>query len=236
VSKKFVDLSNAQKEEIRRLTQLANRRIKAAQRAYAKEGLDVTPAEVTGQHQIKEQWHTESTPLSRSVKFQSQAEYRKQLNYLRSFERQRPGIKEYTDIQREKTNQALESSLGTSPPDSLRAKIDTMSPAQLSQFWKTFSDKSSKLGIKYSSSQAMAQSLSEFFPEDMANFNSLTKKWMTESDTANTLSSHYNQTPPKRITNKWLFDNISPKAGNLARALNNPKVRTALRKELKKRR
>jgi hypothetical protein len=210
VSKKFVDLSNAQKEEIRRLTQLANRRIKAAQRAYAKEGLDVTPAEVTGQHQIKEQWHTESTPLSRSVKFQSQAEYRKQLNYLRSFERQRPGIKEYTEIQQQKTQQAIESSLGVEPPAELNAKIAKMSAPQLSQFWKVFSDKASKMGMKYSSDTVMAQTLAEFFPEDMANFNSLTKQWMT--------------------------DNIDPKAGNYARALNNPRVRSALRKELKKRR
>jgi hypothetical protein len=164
---KYIDLNRAQKEEIRRLTQLANRRIKATERAYRKAGKEVLPHEVVGQYQIKEQWNTKSTPISRSVKFESHKEYRKQLQFLRSFEISRPGIKEYTQVQQHKTMQAIEHSLGMDVPDELAKKIEKMSAPELADFWKTFSDKSAKLGIKYSSNSAMEQTMSEIFPEDL---------------------------------------------------------------------
>ena len=167
---KYINLSAQQKDEIRRLTQLANRRIKAAERAYRKEGMDVLPTEVVGDFQIKEKWNTKNTPISRSVKFTDQKAYRKQLQFLRSFEVTRPGIKEYTKIQQDKTHQAMESALGQNVPDSLAKKVDNMSAPQLSRFWNTFSNKASKLGVKYSSEGAMQQTLAEFFPEDMDNF------------------------------------------------------------------
>lgn len=164
---KHIDLSKAQKEEIRRLTQLANRRIKAAHRAYEKAGHSVVPKEVAGNHQIKEQWNTKSTPLSRSVKFESQQAYRKHLNYLRSFEVSRPGIKEYTSVQHDKTIQAVETSIGREAPKDLQDKLRKMTAPQLSDFWNTFSERSSKLGMKYSSNEAMQQALAEYFNEDI---------------------------------------------------------------------
>lgn len=172
-------LSPAQKEEIRRLTQLANRRIKAAERAYRKQGLDVLPYEVVGEYQIKEKWNTANTPLSRSVKFDDLAAYRKHIQFLRSFEVSRPGIKQYTKIQQNKTLMAVNNSLGVAPPDELVKRIDKMTAPQLSQFWKSFSERAAKLGVKYSSQSAMEQTLAEFFPEDMLNFNTVTKQFGT---------------------------------------------------------
>lgn len=167
---KYIDLTPFQKDEIRRLTQLANRRIKAAQKAYAKEGLEVLPYEVVGDYQLKEEWATKTTPISRSVKFTSQKEYRKQLKFLRSFEITRPGIKEYSSIQQEKTLKAIETSLGADVPGDIAEKISKMNAPQLAKFWKKFDEKSTRLGFKYSSGDNMVQTLTEFFPEDMMNF------------------------------------------------------------------
>ena len=170
-----VKLTNAQKDEIRRLTQLANRRIKFALKEYERSGGTVLPKEVVGGYQIKEKWHTKSTPISRSVRFESEREYRKQLNFLRSFDPKstgagaRPSISQFTLIQRDKTAQALETSFGAGVPDSVLQKIKTMSAPQLTEFWNTYSRKSAKLGMKYSSGDAMRQTLAEFFPEDMDN-------------------------------------------------------------------
>lgn len=175
---KYIKLTPEQKDEIRRLTQFANRRIKAAYKEYRKYDMEVLPSEVTGDIQIREQWHTKNTPLSRSVKFTSLKEYRKHLNYLRSFERMRPTIREYTTTQRTKTLQAVETSLGLNVPKTLGDKLNQLSAPELSRFWNRFASKASKLGIKYSSEQAMLATLTEFFPEDMDNFNSLTRQFM----------------------------------------------------------
>lgn len=164
--KKYIDLTDAQKDEIRRLTQLANRRIKSAQRAYAKEGMEVLPREVVGNYQIKEQWHTKNTPISRTVKFESKKVYREQLNFLRSFERMRPSMQEYNRIQREITLTAIETSIGGEVPPKVAKKIRKMTAPQLSKFWNGFSDKAVKLGGQYSSNDAMETNLIETFPED----------------------------------------------------------------------
>lgn len=161
-----IKLSAQEKDEIRRLTQLANRRIRAAQRAYMKEGMDVLPQAVVGKYQVKEQWTTEKNPISRSVKFDNRQDYIKQLQFLRSFEYEKPGIKEYTLIQREKTKQGIATSLG-SLPKTLENKVDKMSAPQLSKFWNTFSDKAAKLGVKYSSGDAMEQTMNEIIEEDI---------------------------------------------------------------------
>lgn len=166
MAKKYIDLTAQQKDEIRRLTQLANRRIKAAERAYRKEGKEVLPSDVVGNYQIKEQWNTKNTPISRSVKFTSFKDYRRQLQFLRSFEVQRPGIKEYTQVQREKTLQAIETSLGVPPGKEMSEKVNKMTAPQLSDFWNKFSNKASKLGMKYSSDKAMTNTLNEIMPED----------------------------------------------------------------------
>lgn len=166
---KYIKLSDSQKDEIRRLTQLANRRIRAAAKAYQKEGMEVLPYDIAGHYQIKEQWNTKANPISRSVKFESQRAYRKQLQFLRSFETQKMGIKEYSKVQQDKTILAMETSLGTDVPESLVKKIEKMNAPQLSKFWNTFTDKSIKLAQRYSSNDAMTLTLSELFPEDLKN-------------------------------------------------------------------
>lgn len=167
MAKNHIELNKAQKEEIRRLTQLANRRIKAAFKVYEKEGMAVVPKDVTGNIQLREQWASDKYAISRSVKFASQKEYREQLHFLRQFEVMRPGIKEYTQVQREKTLAAMETSLGTDVPADMVKKVNKLSAPQLSKFWNSFSDKAVKLGAKYSSNAAMEATLMEFFPEDI---------------------------------------------------------------------
>lgn len=169
---KYIKLSPEQKDEIRRLTQLANRRIKQAQKTYGKEGMTVLPKSVVGKYQSEEKWNTKSTPISRSVRFETRSEYVKQLKYLREFENNRPTITEYTQVQREKTKLALESSFGVEVHDDLNNKIDKMSAPQLARFWKEYSRTSTKMVMNYSSDSAMSQTMSEFFGEDISGLSS----------------------------------------------------------------
>lgn len=164
---RYIKLSSTQKDEIRRLVQLANRRIKAADRAYRKAGQEILPSDVAGRHQVRERWATKNTPISRSVRFESYEDYQRQLQYLRSFEVSRPGIREYTEVQRDKTLQAVETSLGQEAPTDLQERLSKMSAPELSEFWNRFSDKASKLGMNYSSEAAMQQTLNELYPEDI---------------------------------------------------------------------
>jgi hypothetical protein len=181
---KYIALNEAQKEEIRRLTQLANRRIVTATNAYRKAGKDTVPKEMVGPYQIKEDWHTPTMPMSRSTKFETAAAHRAHVKFLQSFDEKakgetRPGIREYTRVQREKTIMAVESSLGVEPPAKLQKKLRKMTAVQLSDFWNAYSTKTAKMGEKYASDAAMAQTLAEYFPEDMANFNALTREFVT---------------------------------------------------------
>lgn len=172
---KYIKLTAAQKDEIRRLTQLANRRIKAAERAYRKAGKDIVPLEIVGKPdlQTKEGWHTASTPLSRSVKFTSEREYKEQLRFLRSFDPKatryhRPGIKEYTQIQREKVGYAIKTSLGDDVSFQLiEEKLSKLSAPEIADFWNTFSEKAARAGLQYSSEAVMAETFVELFPEDL---------------------------------------------------------------------
>lgn len=172
MASKYINLSAQQKDEIRRLTQLANRRIKFAEKEYKRSGADVLPSEVVGDLQIKEKWATPNTPISRSVRFESEKEYRKQLQFLRSFDPKasgggtRPSISQYTLIQRDKTRNAIETSFGQEVSGAIDDKISRMTAPQLTEFWNTFAEKSAKLGLKYSSSSAMQQTIIELFPED----------------------------------------------------------------------
>lgn len=175
MASKYINLTAQEKDEIRRLTQLANRRIKFAEKEYKRSGGDVLPREVVGDLQIKEKWATPNTPISRSIKFQSEKEYRKQLQFLRSFdpkatkEGARPSISQYTLIQRDKTRNAIETSFGQEVSGAIDDKISRMTAPQLSEFWNTFANKSAKLGLKYSSGDAIRQTITELFPEDADN-------------------------------------------------------------------
>lgn len=158
------ELTAEQKEEIRRLTQLANRRIKAFTKEYEKYGLEIIPHEVSGGIQLRDQWHTPKTPLSRSVRFSTEREYRERLRFLRTFEQIRPNVTQFTKIQQRKTIDAVTSSLGRLTHEE-KAQIEDMDLGQLAKFWQKFSDESRRLGLQYSSEAAMQATL-EFFNED----------------------------------------------------------------------
>src|SRR5699024_3691972 len=155
-----IKLTAAEKDEIRRLTQFANRRIKAAHKAYVKEGKMVLPREVVGDIQLKQDWHTASTPLSRSVVFADRTDYLKRLRFLQSFERRRPTITQYTESSKERTLNALETSLGE-VPSALKTKLSKMTAPQLGDFWNKFSNKASRMGMSYSSEGAAQGALRE---------------------------------------------------------------------------
>ena len=164
-------LTPTQKDEIRRLTQLANRRIRTAEKQYRQAGKIVAPREVVGHIQTKDRWHTPKQPLSRSVVFDSKEAYERQLRFLRSFDpktspQPRPTISEYTVTQRSKTAMAVESSLGVEVPLEVLERINNLTAPELSEFWRVYSDKSRQLGVRYSSVQAMQETLNEIFPED----------------------------------------------------------------------
>ena len=164
-----VKLTNAQKNEIRRLTQFANRRILAAAREYQYAGKDVLPSEVVGEYQIKEKWHTTKTPISRSVKFDSMADYNRQIKKLRAYEVERDDIWTYTRVAKEKTLQAMETSLGREIPPDLQNKVNSLTAAKLGDFWKTFKNKVVRLGTQYSSNSAMTNAMEDYFQEDIDN-------------------------------------------------------------------
>lgn len=162
-----VQLNPAQKEEIRRLTQLANRRIKNVEKAYLAEGKTVLPKELVADFQIHETWQTKANPLSRSVKFATEKDYNDQLRLLRSFETSRPGIKEYTNVQREKTSIAIQTAMGLDElPPGFQKKLNKMTAPSLADFWNKFSEKAARMGATYSSLSAMQETVEEFFPED----------------------------------------------------------------------
>lgn len=167
---KYIKLTAQQKDEIRRLTQLANRRIRNAFKAYEKEGKRVVPLEIVGKPELqtREGWHTEKTPLSRSVKFTSHKEYRRHLHWLRQFEVSRPGIKEYTEIQRQKVAQAVVTSLGGEYSfEVVMKKLEKMTAPQIADFWDRFSEKATRKGLQYSSEAVMIETFQELFPEDL---------------------------------------------------------------------
>lgn len=163
-----VQLNPAQKEEIRRLTQLANRRIKNVEKAYRKEGKTILPGELVGEFQIKEKWQTKANPLSRSIKFEDNKAYNAHLRMLRSFETTRPGIKEYTNIQRSKLADAVMTSLDVDElPADFQKRLSKMTAPQLADFWNNFSDRAIRMGTVYSSEAAMLQNIGRYFGEDM---------------------------------------------------------------------
>jgi methionine synthase II (cobalamin-independent) len=134
MAKDYITLSAAQKEEIRRLTQFANRRIANAFKSYEKEGMDVVPNEITGGIQTREDWASDKYAISRSIKFASQKEYREQLHWLRQFEVMRPSITEYSEAQQEKTLQGLETALGD-VPNALKDMVKKLSAPELTSLW-----------------------------------------------------------------------------------------------------
>lgn len=162
-----INLTTAQKEEIRRLTQLANRRIKAAEKHYSAAGKEILPVALVGpEYQLKDNWVTPNTPISRSIKFDTMSDYRKQLAMLRKFENVRPNVTTYTQVNREKTLAAIKTATGKDVPEVLQERINKMNVHDLLSFWQTFEEKATKAGMKYSSDSVMISSLSEYYEED----------------------------------------------------------------------
>ncbi len=167
-------LSAEQKDEVRRLTQKANRRIISFYKEYQKHGLEILPREPTAGYQHKLQWETEKYPLSRSVVFKDEKEYKERMKLLRSFDNplQRETLSEYTKVQREKTRQAMEGAIGKDAFKFLdggkkkELKLDDMSVGELKIFWQKFSEIARKMGIQYSSTAALAETF-QYFEDDM---------------------------------------------------------------------
>ena len=163
-----VKLTDRQKDEIRKLTQFANRRIKRAFKEYEDAGRTVVPTDLTGFLNTRDEWHTATTPLSRSVVFESEQEYRHTINRLRQFRHTAPDIQTWTDDQRVVTLSGLETALGD-VPDEVVNRVIEMDAVQLSDFWNKFSQNARRMGAQYSSYQNMQDTLREFFPEDFEN-------------------------------------------------------------------
>jgi hypothetical protein len=179
---KYIKLSAEQKDDYRRLVQNANRRIARAQKAYAKAGLDIVPRALTGlgKNVVKEDWNSEKYAFSRSIKFATEDEYKAKLEFFRQFDpkdklgrkEKVPTVTEYAKIQRVKTVEAIENILGE-VPEGIAKRIAKMSAPELTKFWTAFSRKARRMGAKYSSNDAMQQTLSEYFPEDWKAFNNV---------------------------------------------------------------
>ena len=163
-----VKLTERQKDEIRKLTQFANRRIKRAFKEYEDAGRTVVPTDLAGFLNTRDEWHTANTPLSRSVVFESEQEYRRTINRLRQFRHTAPDIQTWTDDQRVVTLSGLETALGD-VPDEVINRVLEMDAVQLSEFWDKFTKNARRMGAQYSSLQNMQDTLREFFPEDFAN-------------------------------------------------------------------
>ena len=162
----YIKLTTEQKNELRRLTQLANRRIAAFTKEYEKHGLSIIPYEVSGGIQTREQWHTEKYAISRSTKFKSEIDFKRHMRWLKQFENPliRENVTLYTRTQRVKTLRAMETALG-GVTDEQREMIERMSAGELALFWDTFSNVANRKGVQYSSDSALSQTW-ELFNED----------------------------------------------------------------------
>lgn len=178
-----MNLTQRQKEDFRRLTQKANRRIKKATKEYAKEGLSVIPRKLSGGLiQTREQWQTKNYPLSRSIKqFKTKREFNQYMNKLRQFDipDSKGGVPTYTEYQSigaMKMKQALDTALDGGvyrniPPEiqeALDRKIEHMGVEEQAKFWKKYSEQSQKMLLDYSSEVAMQKVMDEvFLKEDL---------------------------------------------------------------------
>jgi len=160
-------LTAYEKNELRRLTQMANRRIKKYMEEYEKAGLSIIPKEVSGGIQTREQWASEKYALSRSTKFANEEAFRSHLKWLRQFERStvRPRFTEYTKTQKIKTIEAYKTIMGDINEETVK-RIEKMSLPELSKFWKKFSDRARKLGVQYSSDAMQVLMENELYAED----------------------------------------------------------------------
>lgn len=173
-----IKLTQREKEDFRRLTQKANRRIIMATKQYEKEGLKVIPRELSGGLiQTKAQWKTEKYPLSRSfTRFKDKRSFNRYMRKLRQFDipDSKGGVPTYTEYQSigaRKMKQALDTALDGGvyrniPPEIQKAldeRIDNMGVEEQAKFWRKYSEQSQKMLLQYSSEVAMQRVMDEMF-------------------------------------------------------------------------
>lgn len=157
------------RNDFRRLTQLANRRVKAFTKHYEKGGQNIIPKAVTAGFDVqsRKQWFSEKYAFSRSVKFESKKDYQEHMAKLRKFDNKQKifesslNVTEYTALQQDKIASALNTS-GVEIDMNMYNKINSMTAVELSKFWATYERIGRRMGLQYNSEAAMSLALDEF--------------------------------------------------------------------------
>lgn len=165
----MIKLSAQQKDEIRKLTQQANRRIKAFITVYEKAGYRVIPREVTGGFdvQVREEFQTQKYALSRSVKFESEREYKNHLKKLRRFAKDSqapdavPTVSKYTEIQRNKIFASIKTA-GIEIDEYNLKRLESMDLIEQKKFWNEFTRRAVRMAAEYSSDQLFMAMMNEY--------------------------------------------------------------------------
>ena len=169
----YIKLSAAEKEEVRRLTQKANRRIKAFLKMYEQAGYKTIPKEVTSglQVQSRQQFQTDKYAISRSVKFESRADFKKHMKMLKQFDPGRadsiPTVREYNKVQQKKILTAFETA-GVDPSSDLKKRIAKMTAPDISKFWKDYGRMGQRKAMEYSSEGIMLELAKQYSKQDAA--------------------------------------------------------------------
>lgn len=168
----YIKLSPAEKEEVRRLTQKANRRINSFLKVYEQAGYKVIPKEVTAglQVQTKQQFQTDNYAISRSIKFESRADFKKHVSMLKKFDPGRadsvPTVRDYNKVNRSKLLMAIETA-GAKVDPQLKKQINKLDSAGISRFWKDYQTRAMRKGLQYSSQAVMTETLESFDPSEV---------------------------------------------------------------------
>lgn len=160
------NLTEKQKKFLRRLTQRANRRITTADKKFRAEGREILPRSIAGKYQVRDRWETKTNPLSASTKFESRREYQARISMLRDLANT-PTYTEFARVEQRKITKAVKTSFGRDLPPDLEKRLAKMTPPQLAEFWSRYSARASQLGLRYSSAQAMKETMEDFFSEDI---------------------------------------------------------------------
>lgn len=169
----YIKLSAAEKEEVRRLTQKANRRIKAFLKMYEQAGYKTIPKEVTSglEVQSRQQFQTDKYAISRSVKFESRADFKKHMRMLKQFDPGRadsiPTVREYNKVQQKKILTAFETA-GVDPGSDLKKRIAKMTAPDISKFWKDYGRMGQRKAMEYSSEGIMLEIAKQYSKQDAA--------------------------------------------------------------------
>lgn len=155
-------------KEYTKLTDRANRRIKAAAEEFGKYNTDILPYDLTGDWQMKQDWKTEKQPISKSKgQFNSRAEFRVQLSKVRKLASPTGDtITTYLKKQTDKTILGIRSAIGVMTPE-LEGHIRLMNPIQQNRFWAKYHYRSREMGNSFSSDALLTQMIKELLPEDI---------------------------------------------------------------------